>query len=401
MPRVSVVVPIYNVERYLADCLESLAAQTLQDLEVVMVDDGSTDRSAAIAQAFAERDPRFKLVSQANGGLSKARNTGIDAAAGEFLAFVDSDDVVAPDAYELLVGALDETGSDFATGNVHRLTQPGTRQARFLVAGVRRDPAEDAHHQAPRRCSPTGPPGTSCGAARSGTQHGLRFPEGRTYEDIPVDCPLHFAARSVDVLAEPSTSGAPARAATSRSPSAAPSRGARNRLAGDRGRPPDLAEHGPRKAKRWYDASVVADDLRYYLNALESADDEYRALFLDRVNAFLDGACRDGLPHAAGDRPAQVAPRARRMMPELLEILRFQREDRGHAAGADPRALVRRPPVPHRPAAEDPALAVPRRPRAEFPPGSTGALGGGPPAGRGLGRRRRRRRAPRARSGSR
>ena len=73
MPTLSVVVPIYNVERYLTDCLESLAQQTFSDLEVVMVDDGATDSSATIAAAFAERDPRFTLVRQANGGLGHAR----------------------------------------------------------------------------------------------------------------------------------------------------------------------------------------------------------------------------------------------------------------------------------------------------------------------------------------
>src|SRR3954453_3649613 len=134
MPRVSVVVPIYNVEDYLEECLDSLAAQTFEDLEVVMVDDSSTDGSAAIAESFAARDPRFRVVRRAaNGGLSAARNTGIDAATGEFLAFVDSDDLVAPDAYEKLVGALDQTGSDFASGNVHRLLPTRTRQAWFLA----------------------------------------------------------------------------------------------------------------------------------------------------------------------------------------------------------------------------------------------------------------------------
>src|SRR4051794_16721627 len=100
MPRVSVVVPMYNVEAYVEDCLRSLAQQTLFDLEVVMVDDGSTDGTAAIARRFADRDTRFRLVSQPNGGLSQARNTGTDAASGEFLAFVDSDDVVPRHAYE-------------------------------------------------------------------------------------------------------------------------------------------------------------------------------------------------------------------------------------------------------------------------------------------------------------
>src|SRR4051794_41824217 len=98
MPRVSVVVPIYNVEAYLAECLESLAAQTFEDLEVIMVDDGSTDGSAAIAESFAARDPRFKLVRRANGGLRPAPNNGNEAATGGFLAFVVPDDRIPPPA---------------------------------------------------------------------------------------------------------------------------------------------------------------------------------------------------------------------------------------------------------------------------------------------------------------
>jgi CDP-glycerol glycerophosphotransferase len=147
MPRISVVVPIYNVEEYLPACLDSVARQTVDDFEVVMVNDGSTDRSAEIAGQYGRRDPRFRLVQQENAGLSAARNTGIDAATGEFIAFLDSDDVLPPNAYELLLGALDETGSDFATGNVHRLTGWSTSQSAFLAKT----------------------PGTSYGGARSGT----------------------------------------------------------------------------------------------------------------------------------------------------------------------------------------------------------------------------------------
>src|SRR6476469_4108186 len=119
MAHLSVVVPIYNVEEYLGACLDSIAAQTFRDLEVVMVDDGSTDRSAAIEAAYAER------------------NTGIGHAAGEFLAFVDSDDLLPDNAYALLVGTLDETGSDFSTGKVLRLVNGATRPARFLAATFR------------------------------------------------------------------------------------------------------------------------------------------------------------------------------------------------------------------------------------------------------------------------
>ena len=126
-------VPVYNVEEFLETCLDSLLAQTFTDFEAILVDDGSTDHSAEIAHRYAERDSRFRIVTQENGGLSKARNTGADAANGEFLVFLDSDDALPPNAYELLVGALDETGSDFATGNVHRLTRFATFQSPFLA----------------------------------------------------------------------------------------------------------------------------------------------------------------------------------------------------------------------------------------------------------------------------
>src|SRR5918994_2674717 len=131
--RISVVVPIYNVEPFLDECLRSIAGQTHADLEVVMVDDGSTDGSAAIARRFAERDERFRLISQANAGLGAARNAGVEAASGEHLAFVDSDDVLPADAYERLLTSLERTGSDFATGNVLRLSSLGCAQAAFVA----------------------------------------------------------------------------------------------------------------------------------------------------------------------------------------------------------------------------------------------------------------------------
>lgn len=326
-PRISVIVPVYNVERYLPPCLESLAAQTFGDLEVVMVDDGSTDGSAALAQEFARRDPRFRLLHQANGGLSKARNTGIEAAGGEFIAFADSDDVVPPRAYELLIGALDKTGSDFASGNVHRLTAAGTSQARFLArtfaqtrmkTHVTRDRSLLADRTAWNKLF-----------RRSFWQaNGWRFPEGRYNEDIPVILRAHFAARSVDVLEEPVyyyriREGGDLSITQRR----VERKALLDRLEAVESVSDYLAEHGPRRAKRWYDSSVVADDLSYYLNALESADEDYRALFLERVNAFLDRVS----PRAFRRLPAMDRLKwhlvRRRMMPELLEVLRFQRED--------------------------------------------------------------------------
>ena len=327
MPRVSVVVPIYNVEAYLGECLDSLAAQTFEDLEIVMVDDGSTDGSAAIAERFAARDPRFTLVSQPNGGLSRARNTGMDVASGEFLAFADSDDVLAPNAYELLLGALDRTGSDFASGNVHRLTSRGTSQARFL-ARTFAETRLRTHITRHRDLLADRTAWNKLWRRSFWDRHGRRFPEGRTYEDIPVVLPLHFAAQSVDVLEDVvyywRTREGTDLSITQRR---AEPRALENRLLAIEEVHDYLSEHGPRKAKQWYDASVVAADLKYFLNVLDTADDEYRALFLDRVNAFLDGVGRGayrGLP--AIERLKWHLVR-RRMLPELLEMLRFERED--------------------------------------------------------------------------
>ncbi|MBA8795005.1 CDP-glycerol glycerophosphotransferase [Friedmanniella endophytica] len=103
-PKVSVIVPIYNVEAYLDECLHSIRAQTETDLEIVVVDDGSPDGSLAIAQRHARQDPRVVIVRQANAGLGAARNTGVRRARGRFLTFVDSDDLLPPQALRQLLG---------------------------------------------------------------------------------------------------------------------------------------------------------------------------------------------------------------------------------------------------------------------------------------------------------
>ncbi len=104
LERISVIVPVYNVEQYLPRCLDSILAQTYENLEIILVDDGATDGSGAICDVYASKDPRIKVIHKANGGLSSARNAGIDAATGEYLAFVDSDDWIEPDTYGYLLG---------------------------------------------------------------------------------------------------------------------------------------------------------------------------------------------------------------------------------------------------------------------------------------------------------
>ena len=100
MSLVSVVVPIYNVQDYLEDCLDSLHVQTLGDIEILCVNDGSTDGSLAVLQMCAARDPRIRIIDKPNGGLSSARNMGIDAARSPYVCFLDSDDRFEPHACE-------------------------------------------------------------------------------------------------------------------------------------------------------------------------------------------------------------------------------------------------------------------------------------------------------------
>jgi glycosyltransferase involved in cell wall biosynthesis len=129
-PPLSVVVPFYNVEDYIGDCLESLARQSFEDLEVILLDDGSGDGSTQIAKSFCARDPRFRMVAQDNQGLGPARNAGVRHADGEYVAFADSDDLVPLDAYRQMIHSLEETGSSLVAGDARRFnSSSGVRES--------------------------------------------------------------------------------------------------------------------------------------------------------------------------------------------------------------------------------------------------------------------------------
>ena len=109
-PRISVIVPVYNIEEYLPRCIESVLQQTYQDIQLILVDDGSTDESGNICDEYAKKDSRIMVLHKENGGSSSARNAGIEVAEGDFLGFVDSDDYVEPDMYEKMLTAIDKYG---------------------------------------------------------------------------------------------------------------------------------------------------------------------------------------------------------------------------------------------------------------------------------------------------
>lgn len=112
MPTISVIVPVYNVEKYLHCCVDSILAQTFTDIEVLLVDDGSTDGSGAICDEYAQKDSRVRVFHKANGGVSSARNLGLDEAVGEYFLLCDSDDVIHPQLLAMAVSEIEQNELD-------------------------------------------------------------------------------------------------------------------------------------------------------------------------------------------------------------------------------------------------------------------------------------------------
>ena len=124
MPKISVIIPVYNVEKYLRRCLDSVLAQTFTDWEAICVNDGSPDNSAQILAEYAERDPRFKIVTKENGGLSDARNAGMAVAKGTFINFLDSDDLIHPQTFEIAYALVEQEEADIVSWYKDPLFRP-------------------------------------------------------------------------------------------------------------------------------------------------------------------------------------------------------------------------------------------------------------------------------------
>lgn len=127
MAAISVIVPVYNVEPYLRKCVDSILAQTLPGIEIILVDDGSTDGSGFVCDEYARNNERIRVIHKENGGLSSARNAGLDAAKGEYVAFVDSDDCIAPEMYQRLLCALQESKADLSICGYQKVKAPGAQ----------------------------------------------------------------------------------------------------------------------------------------------------------------------------------------------------------------------------------------------------------------------------------
>ena len=187
--KLSVIIPVYNVEKYLAECIDSLLNQTLRDMEILLVDDGSTDASGQIADNYAARRPdMIRCLHVTNGGQGRARNFALPLARGEFLGFVDSDDWVEPSMYEELIAAAEQSGADIAACDFLERYADGSENE---VPGAFQD-------------HPLSFAGSCCNKVfRTSLLSGLRFPEGLWYEDFYFSAMALIRAEKTAYLREP------------------------------------------------------------------------------------------------------------------------------------------------------------------------------------------------------
>lgn len=175
---VSVIVPVYNVEQYITECIESLICQTYPNLEIILVDDASPDNCPQICDEYASKDDRIRVIHKPNGGLSDARNAGIEIATGEYLMFVDSDDYIMENMVEQLITMVEDSGADVAscgyTGETSKLAKDLNEEYQVATA-------EEALKYILIEKNITTSASTKLFARELFS--GIRFPVGKIYED--------------------------------------------------------------------------------------------------------------------------------------------------------------------------------------------------------------------------
>lgn len=286
--KVSIIVPCYNVEDFIEECLDSLVRQTYENIEVIMVDDGSPDNTGNILDDYDDRYENFKAVHTPNGGLSAARNAGLDYVTGEFLAFVDSDDIVPLEAYEKLVGSLLQTGSDMASGFVKRFNSKKVYPSILHEKAIPETVLKTHINENTNLVYDT----TAWNKVyRSAVflDNGLKYPVNLTYEDIPVSMRFHLLAKSVDIIAEDTYHW---RVREGANQSITQQR-ANFKLFWDRMQTLELARHsileldGSEALKEAFNYKVLDMDIPIYLNGFQNASEETLFRFQQDLVKFL------------------------------------------------------------------------------------------------------------------
>lgn len=276
--------PVYNVERYLSACLDSLLAQSYADFEVVMIDDGSTDSSADIARAYTTSDPRFRLVRQENAGLAAARNAGVSESRGEYLTFLDSDDLLPADAYERLMSTIERTGSDLVVGRLEQDHGERRTTGRLMRENhlTRRESVQMidvpllladvfAVNKIYRRSF--------------WTEADLSFPEGVRYEDQPTLTRALLAADRIDVIPETVYLWRIREDGTSITQGRGDLADLVDRTITKRWSTEAVVQHAPWARDVWF-RKILPVDMWMYFRAATTGSDEYWARLRDAVREF-------------------------------------------------------------------------------------------------------------------
>ena len=199
---ISVIVPVYNVEAYLARCVDSILAQTHANLEVILVDDGAKDASGAICDDYAAKDPRVKVLHKENGGLSSARNAGLEIASGEYIAFVDSDDWIEPDAYRHLLEVMQKYNVRLACGGRYDV-DGATGEKTVGLCPAREEPLS-GEELVGRIFLWDGCDSSACDKLyHRSILETFRYPEGKVCEDVPVTYKIVLAAEKAAMSDRP------------------------------------------------------------------------------------------------------------------------------------------------------------------------------------------------------
>lgn len=199
LAKVSVVVPVFRVEKYLRDCLESVVGQSYRELDIILIDDGSDDGSGEICDAYAGKDNRIRVIHKSNGGLSSARNAGIEASEGDYIAFIDSDDIIHADFIKILADLCYSNKSDISgcrfvrfSGKIAQETV-GCKSMTITGKEMNRRLYEDNAVQHAIICNKL---------YKRGLFNNIRFPEGRAHEDEFTVYRLYAAADKVSLTGD-------------------------------------------------------------------------------------------------------------------------------------------------------------------------------------------------------
>ncbi|UPK77001.1 CDP-glycerol:glycerophosphate glycerophosphotransferase [Nocardioidaceae bacterium SCSIO 66511] len=351
-PTVSIIVPVYNVEAYLHDCLDSVLRQDYPDFEVVVVDDGSPDGSAAIAAEYVDRDSRVRLVRRENGGLGAARNTGVREANGRYLTFLDSDDELPPGAIGRLVASAQSSGSDIVVGSLRRFNSLERWKPAWVDAlhATERSGISIDEHPALVRNNYTV---AKLYRRDFWDESGLWFREGVAYEDQPIVTQLYVRAHSIDVVKESVYRYRSRDDRSSISQQTSTIADLRDRIEAWRISQREFSQTAsPTVYLAWLQTLFDAH-FHWYLRSPSIADDMYWAELQEAIAELTDGAPHEVWAAVAPDRRVVIELARQNRRDDVAEF--FQRDGaRPNAHAADPHADGVRCRLPF---ADDPRLA--------------------------------------------